>query len=141
MEDVTVLVVDDQAVFRDAMSAVVAATDGFTVVGTAASGEEALRAAEALGPRLVLLDVHLPGIDGVETARRLAAGVDRPAVVLLSTDPALDLDLVGCGAAAYLPKDQLTTDRLASAWRERGDRWNGAQAPLVRMRAGRPVSS
>lgn len=66
---VRVLVVDDQFLFRRAMTAVVDETDGFEVVGQAGSGEEALDAAAVLGPDLVLLDVNLPGIDGLEVSR------------------------------------------------------------------------
>ena len=118
MDEVSVLVVDDQAVFRDVMAAVVAATAGFALVGSVASGEEAEEVARSLHPRLVLMDVHLPGADGVETSRRLAAAGSGPVVVLLSTDDRLDIDVAGCGAALYLPKDQLAPDRLAAAWAE-----------------------
>ena len=70
---VRVLVVDDQAPFRRAMRSVVEETDGFEVVGEVDSGEASLEAAAALAPHLVLMDVHLPGIDGLEATRRLAA--------------------------------------------------------------------
>ena len=73
MTDVRVLIVDDQEPFRRAMGAVVDATDGFVVVGSATSGEESLRSAGELRPDLVLMDVNLPGIDGIEAARRLSS--------------------------------------------------------------------
>ena len=66
---VRVLVVDDQLLFRRAMTAVVDETDGFEVVAQAGSGDEALDAAAVLGPDLVLLEVNLPGIDGLEVSR------------------------------------------------------------------------
>lgn len=115
-----VLVVDDQDPFRRAMSAVVDATDGFTVVGVVASGEESVSAVAELAPDLVLMDVHLPGIDGIEATRRICEAVDSPVVVLLSTYDEDDVDLSGCGAAAYLPKAQLSPDRLASLWSSSG---------------------
>ena len=118
MDEVSVLVVDDQAVFRDVMAAVVAATDGFRLVGSVASGEEAEQAARSLRPRLVLMDVHLPGADGVETSRRLTAAGGGPVVVLVSTDDRLHIDLAACGAAAYLPKEDRAPDRLTAAWDE-----------------------
>lgn len=116
MAEVSVLVVDDQPAFREALATVVAATDGFVLVGSAASGEEALTVARAVRPRLVLMDVHLPGIDGVEAARRLRTGHVAPVVVLLSTYPADEVEFDGCGAAAYLPKASFGPDRLAGCW-------------------------
>jgi DNA-binding NarL/FixJ family response regulator len=118
VEDVRVLVVDDQELYRRTMAAVVAATDGFAVVGTVATGEESLEAAAELGPDLVLMDVNLPGIDGIEATRRLAATPDGPVVLLLSTYDVDDVDLEGSGAAAYLPKAELGPDRLSAAWRD-----------------------
>ena len=116
MPDLRVLVVDDQEPFRRAMSAVVDETDGFVVVGAAASGEESLLLAARLLPELVLMDVHLPGIDGIEAARRLAAGGDAPVVVLLSTYDEDQFDFAGCGAASYIAKAAFGPDRLSEAW-------------------------
>ena len=82
---VRVLVVDDQEPFRNAMAAVVEVTDGFEVVGAVASGEESLVAAEELRPDLVLMDVNLPGVDGLEATRLIRARADAPVVLLLST--------------------------------------------------------
>ena len=82
---VRVLVVDDQEPFRNAMAAVVEVTDGFEVVGAVASGEESLVAAEDLRPDLVLMDVNLPGVDGLEATRLIRARADAPIVLLLST--------------------------------------------------------
>src|SRR5690349_17935986 len=91
VQDVRVLVVDDQEPYLRAMAAVVAETDGFTVVGSATTGEESLAAVADLRPDLVLMDVNLPGIDGIEATRRLTADPGGPVVVLLST---YDLDQV-----------------------------------------------
>ena len=71
MTVVRVLLVDDQAPFLRAMRSVVHETAGFEVVGEASSGEQSLLAAAELLPDLVLMDVNLPGIDGVEATRRL----------------------------------------------------------------------
>ena len=114
--DVRVLIVDDQEPYRRAMAAVVDATEGFVVVGAAASGEESLTAAAQLRPELVLMDVNLPGIDGIEATRRLSASPDAPVVLLLSTYDEDDFDAHGCGAAAYVAKAALGPDRLAAAW-------------------------
>ncbi|MGH2766519.1 MAG: response regulator transcription factor, partial [Actinomycetota bacterium] len=68
---VRVLIVDDQEPFRQAARAVVELTDGFEVAGEAETGEAAVDAARGLGPDLVLMDVNLPGIDGLEATRRI----------------------------------------------------------------------
>jgi DNA-binding NarL/FixJ family response regulator len=118
VRDVRVLVVDDQEPFRRAMTAVVDETDGFVLVGSAASGEESLKVAATLRLDLVLMDVNLPGIDGIETARRLTVNGSRPVVMLLSTYDEDAFDVEGCGAAAYIMKDRFGPDRLADAWAE-----------------------
>ena len=118
MADVRVLIVDDQEPFRRAMAAVVEATVGFAVVGSATTGEESLAAAAELGPDLVLMDVHLPGIDGIEAARRLTAVPGGPVVVLLSTYDVDQVHLEDSGAAAYVAKADLGPDRLSAAWRD-----------------------
>ena len=116
--EVRVLVVDDQEPYRRAMQAVVDATEGFTVVGSAASGEDSIEVARDLRPQLVLMDVNLPGIDGIEATRRILAEADgvRPVIVLLSTYDRDDVDLVGSGAADYVPKGSFGPDRLAEVW-------------------------
>jgi DNA-binding NarL/FixJ family response regulator len=116
MHQVRVLIVDDQETFLRAMRAVVRATDGFVVVGEARSGEQSLQATETLAPDLVLMDVHLPGIDGIEATRLLTTSSSAPVVLLLSTYPQDQVDAAGCGAAAYLEKASFGPDRLSAAW-------------------------
>ena len=120
MPDLRVLVVDDQEPFRRAMSAVVDETDGFVVVGSAHSGEESLAMATELRPDLVLMDVNLPGMDGIEATRRLRAGAEPPVVMLLSTYDEDEFDLAGCGAATYIAKAAFGPDRLSEAWAAAG---------------------
>ena len=105
---VSVLVVDDQAPFRRAASTVVALTKGFEMVGEARSGEEAETMVTALSPRLVLMDINMDGIDGIEATRRIKAAHPEVVVVLLSTYSEDDLpaDALTCGAAAYLNKER-----------------------------------
>ncbi|HEY0473849.1 MAG TPA: response regulator transcription factor [Kribbella sp.] len=116
MAEVRVLIVDDQEPFRRAIAAVVAETDGFAVVGSTASGEEALLATVRLRPELVLMDVNLPGIDGIEATRRITRDADPPVVVLLSTYDQDEFDVSTSGAAAYLAKATFGPDLLAAAW-------------------------
>jgi DNA-binding NarL/FixJ family response regulator len=118
MAVVRVLLVDDQAPFLRAMGAVVEETAGFEVVGEASSGEESLLAAAELRPDLVVMDVNLPGIDGLESTRRLRAGESPPVVLLLSTyDEDAGVHFIAeCGAAAYVTKSAFGPDRLREAW-------------------------
>ena len=89
--DVRVLTVDDQAVFRGIAREVIDATPGFESVGEAACGEEALAAVDRLDPHLVLLDVRMPGLDGIEVARRLHATHPDTLLVLISIEDSIDV--------------------------------------------------
>jgi DNA-binding NarL/FixJ family response regulator len=125
VSDVRVLIVDDQEPFRLAMAAVVEETAGFVVAGTATTGEESLTAAVELRPDLVLMDVNLPGIDGIEATRRLTSAARGPAVFLLSTYDEEQFDLHGCRAAAYVAKDAFGPDRLSATWAATRGRLDG----------------
>jgi DNA-binding NarL/FixJ family response regulator len=116
LTEIRVLIVDDQELYLSAMRSVVDATDGFVVVGSASTGEESLSVAEELRPHLVLMDVNLTGMDGIEATRRLTAGLDGPVVVLLSTYDEDEFDLVGSGATAYVAKAGFGPDRLVEVW-------------------------
>ena len=118
---VTVLTVDDQAVFRRAVGDLIAATPGFEEVGQAASGAEALELAGALRPDLVLLDVRMDDMDGIETARRLLASDCDAVVVLISLNevPEAASALKG-GVAAHLRKQDLSTRTLREVWAAHG---------------------
>jgi len=121
---VRVLIVDDQQPFRLAARAVVEATDGFEVAGEVDSGEAAVDAARDLDPDLVLMDVNLPGIDGLEATRRiLGEKGDRVAILLLSTYEYEEYAprAAEVGAAAYIPKSEFEPDRLAEAWAAAGE--------------------
>jgi DNA-binding NarL/FixJ family response regulator len=132
MSDIRVLIVDDQEPYRLAMTAVVDETDGFVVAGWAHSGEESVAAAERLHPDLVLMDVNLPAMDGIE-ATRLLRDLDRPPIVLLlSTYDEDDFDTRGSGAASYVAKAALSPDRLTSAWAEANEPQPPATTPTAR---------
>jgi len=115
---VRVLIVDDQEPFRVAARMVVELTDGFEVAGEAETGEDGVTMTAELDPDLVLMDVNLPGIDGLEATRRILASEDPPIVLLLSTyeEEEYAPRAAECGAAAYIPKAVFGPDRLESAW-------------------------
>jgi DNA-binding NarL/FixJ family response regulator len=116
---VRVLIVDDQEPFRMAARLVVDATEGFEVVGEAETGEDSVRMARELEPDLVLMDVNLPGINGLDATRQILDGrSDSVVVLLLSTyeEEEYAPRAAECGAAAYIPKALFGPDRLESAW-------------------------
>jgi DNA-binding NarL/FixJ family response regulator len=115
---VRVLIVDDQEPFRLAARMVVELTDGFEVAGEAETGEDGVTMTADLDPDLVLMDVNLPGIDGLEATRRILATEDPPIVLLLSTyeEEEYAPRAAECGAAAYIPKAVFGPDRLEAAW-------------------------
>ena len=116
---VTVLTVDDQAVFRRAVGDLIAATPGFEEVGQAASGAEALELAGALHPDLVLLDVRMDDMDGIETARRLQASGCDAVLVLISLNEVPEASSA-TGVAAHLRKQELSTRTLRELWAAHG---------------------
>ncbi|MDN5855889.1 MAG: response regulator transcription factor [Actinomycetia bacterium] len=111
--DARVVVVDDHASFRS-MARQVLAADGFLVVGEASGGAEAIRTCGELRPDLVLLDVQLPDLDGFAVAAALTAGVEPPAVVLVSTRSRLDYGsrIEECGARGFVAKAELSGEAV-----------------------------
>jgi CheY-like chemotaxis protein len=121
---VRVLVVDDQSVFRDLARLVLRTTPGFESAGEVASGEEAL---EVIGDRraqLVLVDVRMPGMDGIETARRISATHPEVVVALISIEDPVDLpsDVETCGSAALVRKQDFGAALLRDLWEAHGVR-------------------
>ena len=114
--EVGVVIVDDQAPFRSVARTLVGLIRGWRVLGEAETGEDGVAQVEALSPRLVLMDINLPGINGVEATRQIMAAHPATAVVLLSTYAAEDLpaDARSCGAAGYIRKDDLTPKLLTN---------------------------
>jgi DNA-binding NarL/FixJ family response regulator len=116
MSAVRVLVVDDQALFREALATLLGARPEVEVVGEAGNGHQALERAAALQPDVVLMDLHMPVLDGIAATRRLR--VEQPGVrVLALTTFDDDEDVFAAlraGALGYLLKD-VSSDRLVEA--------------------------
>ncbi|HET7688748.1 MAG TPA: response regulator transcription factor [Nocardioidaceae bacterium] len=108
-----VLVVDDESLVRDGLVAIVSARPGLEVVGTADSGEGALEQVAALQPDVVLMDLRMPGIGGLEAMRRLATTGDQTRVLVLTTIETDEIvyDALRAGASGFLlksvPREQL----------------------------------
>jgi two-component system, NarL family, invasion response regulator UvrY len=121
--DVSVLIVDDQAPFRAVARTVVQLAAGFEVVGEAASGEEAVEMAAELHPALVLMDINLPGINGIEATRQIVSAAPDTVVIMLSTYKADDLpsDAADCGAARYVHKEDFGPGILREIWTDHTD--------------------
>jgi CheY-like chemotaxis protein len=111
----TVLIVDDHASFRRAVRLVLE-YEGYEVVGEAADGEQALAAAGDLSPELVLLDVHMPGIDGFEVASRLTELGDPPVIVMTSSRERADFGplVEESGAHGFIHKADLSGPAISA---------------------------
>lgn len=118
---VSVLVVDDQVPFRTVARTVVRVASGFDVVGEAETCEEAVEKVGTLHPDLVLMDINMPGINGIEATARITRDHPRTSVILLSTYKVSDLptDAMECGAIGYIHNEDLVTDVLEQVWSSR----------------------
>jgi two-component system nitrate/nitrite response regulator NarL len=105
--DIRILLVDDQPLFRRALATLIAEQPHFSVVGEAENGLQAVEAAHALRPDVVLMDVEMPVMDGVEATRRIREELPAIKVVILTVSEADDhlFDAIRYGADGYLLKD------------------------------------
>jgi two-component system invasion response regulator UvrY len=116
-----VVVVDDQAPFRLAAKAVLRRIDYFELAGEASSGAEAIRLVDTLLPALVLMDINMPEMNGIEATQRILAAHPDVVVFLCSTYDVADLPpgVAASGASAYVNKEQFGADTLRRLWAER----------------------
>jgi DNA-binding NarL/FixJ family response regulator len=115
---ISVAVADDQALVRVGFCGIIAATQGFSVVGEAANGAEAVEVARAVKPDVILMDVRMPDLDGIEATRRITTAPETACVrvIILTT---FDLDdyvfaALRAGASGFLLKDTLPADLLTA---------------------------
>jgi two-component system, NarL family, invasion response regulator UvrY len=132
---VGVIIVDDQAPFRRAVKAVLGAAPNFELLGEARSGEDAIALTGSLGPDLVVMDVKMPGIGGIEATRQIAATGAGALVVLVSSYREGDLPAAArcCGAVAYIHKEDFGRRLLEEVWSRRR-----ASAPVPKGRGAPP---
>ena len=113
---IRVLLADDQRVVREGLGTLLGLLDGIELVGTAADGDEAVALAAEHDPDVVLMDLRMPRVDGIEAIRRLAARGERPRAIALTTyaDDASVLGALRAGARGYLTKDAGAEQILAA---------------------------
>src|SRR5262245_46076185 len=119
---IRVVLADDSPQARRTLETAIARSPRFDVVGTAATGEEAIELVDRLRPDLVVLDVRMPGIGGIEATRRIARRRPGTVVVLVSALERDELPLVvdTCGVAAVIAKSTFSSGQLSAVWRSHG---------------------
>jgi len=112
-----VLVVDDSDVFLRAAASVISATSTLRLIGAVGSGDEAIRLLPQLRPDLVLVDFHMPGMDGIQTTRIIRREEPRMVVIVISVDLAGRSDAArAAGAATTLDKRDFVPSTLDALW-------------------------
>ena len=116
MKRIRILLADDHAVVRQGFKMILAAQPDMEIVGEAGNGREAVELAEKLRPEVVVMDVSMPELNGIEATRRLAASTPHTRVVALSMhkDSVYVREILRAGARGYLLKDSISSDLLAA---------------------------
>jgi len=133
MDTIRVLIVDDQELLRSGIRTLLDLEGGFTIVGMAQNGEEAVAAYEVGRPDVVLMDIRMPAIDGIAAAKRIIARDANARILMLTTfaEDSLIFDALRAGARGYLLKDASASE-LAAAVRD-VHAGNGALGPGIAM--------
>lgn len=117
-EEIQTLIVDDQEAFRSAARLVVELAGGFLIAGEAETGEDGVRMAAELRPDLVLMDMNLPGIDGLEATRQIMTALPDTRVIALSTYEEFSDRALAAGAVAFISKSEFDPDVLTRTWNQ-----------------------
>ncbi|HUX14002.1 MAG TPA: response regulator transcription factor [Spirochaetia bacterium] len=133
MDEIRVLIVDDQELLRGGIRTLLDLEGGFTVVGMARNGKEAVAIYAVERPDVVLMDIRMPEVDGITATARIVAGDANARILMLTTfaDDSLLFDALRAGARGYLLKDASAAE-LAAAVRE-VHAGNGALGPGIAM--------
>lgn len=117
-EDINVMIADDQALVREGIASLLAIQPGIKVIGSAENGKEAVRAAQTLSPDVILMDIRMPEMDGIEAAQTILKEQPDMIILMLTTleDDQYIVKSLKSGARGYLLKDMLAAD-LAQAVR------------------------
>lgn len=115
---VRVLIVDDQESFRSAARLVVELSNGFEVIGEADTGESGVDMAAELRPDLVLMDMNLPNIDGLDATRQIMTARPETRVIALSTYEEFSDRAIAAGAVAFISKSEFEPQTLAQVWNQ-----------------------
>jgi DNA-binding NarL/FixJ family response regulator len=149
---IRVLIADDQVLVRDGFGMILDAQEDIEVVGTAGDGHEAVERARSLRPDVILMDIRMPGLDGIEATRRLSADGDGgPRVLMLTTfdQNAYVYEAMKAGASGFLLKDASATSwptrcgssrRATRCCRRRSPAGSSRSSPGSAGRARRPAS-
>ena len=113
---ITVAIVEDDALVRRSLAGILARSPGIACVGKYANGEEALREIPSIAPKVVLMDIHLPGMDGVECVRRLAELAPKTQIIILTAHDHTDsiFNSLAAGAGGYLLKPVRAAELVAA---------------------------
>jgi DNA-binding NarL/FixJ family response regulator len=111
---ISVVIADDHRLFAEALETILAADERFEVVGRARDGAEAVELVQRLKPGVVLMDISMPVMDGIEATKRISASQPRVAVLMLTGSNArLDVDRARkAGAAGYVTKDKIAAELI-----------------------------